>query len=95
MDLIVTSPTELRALVRDEVRQAVAEAQPIRVAAPKHHPGIGWLSNRQAMKALGLSRPTLARYRAQGVLPYSKLGSNIYYRVADVQSVLEARSQKA
>lgn len=93
MNLIVTSPTELRALVKSEVRQALSDVLPKRVEGPGSHPGIGWLSNAEAMKVLGLSRPTLARYRAQGVLPYSKLGSNVFYRVADVQSVLEARSK--
>ena len=52
-----------------------------------------WLTNPEAMEYLGLSRPTLARYRAAGTLPFSKLGSNIYYRVIDVEALLEAGMQ--
>ena len=54
-----------------------------------------WLTNAEAMKYLGLSRPTLARYRAAGTLPFSKLGSNIYYRLCDVEAVLESGMQRS
>ena len=49
-----------------------------------------WLTNAEAMEYLGLSRPTLARYRAAGTLPYSKVGSSIYYRLTDVETLLES-----
>lgn len=57
-----------------------------------------WLTNPEAMQYLGLSRPTLARYRASGKLPYSKVGSSIYYRLSDVEALLEShqiRSEQA
>ena len=56
--------------------------------------GKAWLTNAEAMDYLGLSRPTLARYRATGKLPYSKVGSNIYYRVQDVEALLESGIQR-
>ena len=40
------------------------------------------------MRLLGLSKPTLARYRAAGTLPYSKVGSSVYYRLEDVEALL-------
>ena len=52
--------------------------------------GKAWLTNREAQEYLGLSRPTLARYRAAGTLPYSKVGSSIYYRLTDVETLLES-----
>lgn len=51
--------------------------------------GKSWLTNAEAMEYLGLSRPTLARYRKSGRLPYSKVLANIYYRLADVEALLE------
>lgn len=53
--------------------------------------GKAWLTNAEAMEYLGLSRPTLARYRAAGTLPYSKLGSSIYYKLESVEALLESR----
>lgn len=52
-------------------------------------PGFCWVTNERAMELLGLSRPTLARYRADGKLPYSRVGSSVYYRVEDVEALLE------
>ena len=49
-----------------------------------------WLSNREAMAFLGLSKTTLQRYRTSGRLPYAKLGGSIFYRYSDLVSVLEA-----
>lgn len=53
-------------------------------------PGFGWITNEKAMELLGLSRPTLARYRASGKLPYSRVGSSVYYRLEDVEALLES-----
>ena len=55
--------------------------------------GKAWLTNAEAMEYLGLSRPTLARYRAAGTLPNSKIGSNIYYKLSDVEALLESGLQ--
>ena len=52
-----------------------------------------WLTNKEAMEYLGLSRPTLQRYRASGKLPYSKIGGNIFYRREDVDALLEKHMQ--
>jgi excisionase family DNA binding protein len=49
-----------------------------------------WLTNAEAMAYLGLSRPTLSRYRATGRLRYSKIGKNIYYRRSDIEAILES-----
>ena len=53
-----------------------------------------WLTNREAMEFLGLSKTTLQRLRANGKLPYSKVGSNIFYKYEDVAGVLEAHVVK-
>lgn len=63
-----------------------------RLRAEDERPGFGWVDNDTAMRLLNLSRPTLARYRADGTLPYAKLGSSVYYRVSDIEAVLEARA---
>jgi DNA-binding transcriptional MerR regulator len=49
----------------------------------------GWVSNRVVMKLLGLSRPTLQRYRSKGIIPHSRIGGNVYYRFEDIEAILE------
>ena len=61
--------------------------------APELKAGKKWLTNPEGMEFLGLSRPTLQRYRASGKLPYSKVGGNIYYKLADLEALLEAHMQ--
>lgn len=48
-----------------------------------------WLTNEEAMEYLGLSRSTLNRYRMEGKIPYSKVGQNVYYRLEDIEELLE------
>ena len=50
-----------------------------------------WLSNSEAMEYLGLSRSTMQRYRDAEMLPFARLGSNIYYRRQDIEDLLESR----
>lgn len=71
------------------LRKARADWRRERNAAP----GFGWITNEKAMVLLGLSRPTLARYRASGKLAYSRVGSSVYYRLVDVESLLESGLQ--
>ena len=61
-----------------------------RLTSAEKTTGKAWITNKEAMDYLGLSRPTLARYRAAGKLPYSKVGSSVYYRLQDVEALLES-----
>ena len=51
--------------------------------------GFDWVTNKDAKELLGLSKPTLQRYRNAGLLPFSRLGGNVYYRRSDINAVLE------
>ncbi len=86
---------DLKNMLRPEIREAVREALPSLPVAERNRPSKAWLTNSEAMSYLGLSRPTLARYRAEGILPYSKLGSSIFYRLSDVENLLESRIAEA
>ena len=88
--VIVTSKAHLREAVSDAVESAMKRA-----AAAKDEPLANrkeWLTNREAQSYLGLSKATLARYRASGRLPYSKLGNAVYYRLADVEALLDSHT---
>lgn len=67
------------------LHHAKAEWDRERAAAP----GFGYVENDEAMRLLNLSRPTLARYRKAGTLPFSRVGSKVYYRVSDIEALME------
>jgi hypothetical protein len=90
--VIVTSQNRLDAAVSEAVKRGVREALAQLQSAEDERPGFGWVDNDTAMRLLNLSRPTLARYRADGTLPYAKLGSSVYYRLDALEEVLEART---
>ena len=79
------------ALIRFEraAERVLAEAVG-RLTSNNAKPEKAWLTNREAQGYLGISRATLARYRADGTLPYSKVGQSVFYRLADVEALLEA-----
>lgn len=79
MELIIITKPELTGLIEESVRNAVLDN-----SADKD-----WLSNKEAQEYLGLSRPTLQRYRSSGKLPFSKVGNKIYYRRSDIEALLE------
>ena len=87
----ITLP-HLRTVIGEEIERRLAKALPS--GQPGDKPGKDWLTNKEAMKYLGLSRPTLQRYRTSGKLPYAKIGSSVYYRRADVEALLEQHLQQ-
>lgn len=87
MEIVVTSTSDLQRIVDASVEAATAKVLSRvknREGKPKE-----WLTNREAMDYLGLSKATLQRYRKSGRLPYSKIGGNIYYRFEDLAAILE------
>lgn len=88
--VIVTTKSALRTIVGDAVDGALQSIRSELNASPTTSEK-RWLTNREAQSYLGLSKATLARYRANGTLPYSKVGSSVYYRLDDVEALLSAR----
>ena len=72
--VIVTSQNRLEASIAEAVTRGEAKPSTDLQSAESERPGFGWVDNDAAMRLLNLSRPTLARYRADGTLPYAKLG---------------------
>ena len=48
-----------------------------------------WMDNQDVILLLDISGRTLQSYRDRGVLPYSQIGHKCYYKLADVQQLLE------
>ena len=47
-----------------------------------------WLDTFEAAKILKVSTRTLQNYRDNGTLPFSKIGSKIYFKASDIELML-------
>jgi len=47
-----------------------------------------WLDNDEVCELLQISRRTLQSYRDNGVLPYSQIGRKCYYKVTDIENLI-------
>lgn len=53
-------------------------------------PSLGtWLTNEEVSKLLQVSKRTLQKYRDEGKIGFSQIGSKIYYRSTDISAILE------
>ena len=50
-----------------------------------------WLNNKEFCEYLGISKRTAQNYRDTGVIPFSQIGSKIYYRLIDIHMLLTSR----
>ena len=49
-----------------------------------------WLDNQEVCLMMNITKRTLQTYKDKGLLPYSKLNRKNYYKISDVQALLEA-----
>ena len=49
-----------------------------------------WLDNQEVCLMMKITKRTLQTYKDKGLLPYSKLNRKNYYKLSDVQALLEA-----
>lgn len=93
--VILTTKSAIVRIFAETARQilthAKAEWDRERAAAP----GFGYVENAEAMRLLQLSRPTLARYRKDGRLPYSLVGSKVYYALRDIEALIERNAVRS
>ncbi|MEQ8477613.1 helix-turn-helix domain-containing protein [Fulvivirga sp.] len=49
-----------------------------------------WIDGQDVMQALHISKRTLQSLRDSGVLPYSRINGKFYYKVEDIETLLES-----
>jgi len=54
-----------------------------------------WLNNKEICEILHISPRTLQTYRDNGILPYSQIGHKCYYKITDVQNLINQSQIKA
>jgi len=53
-----------------------------------------WIDGKQVMQALKISQRTLQSLRSSGMLPYSSINNKFYYKISDIQNLLESNYNK-
>ncbi|WP_417238082.1 helix-turn-helix domain-containing protein [Bizionia sp.] len=48
-----------------------------------------WIDNQDVLHTLHISKRTLQTFRDNGTLPYSKVKGKFYYKVSDVEQLLQ------
>lgn len=48
-----------------------------------------WIDGQDVMQVLHISKRTLQSLRDSGTLPYSRLNGKFYYKLSDIESLLE------
>lgn len=49
-----------------------------------------WIDGQDVMLALKISKRTLQTLRDSGILPFSRINGKFYYKVADLENLLES-----
>ncbi len=48
-----------------------------------------WLDNQDVLQTLHISKRTLQTFRSNGTIPYSKIQGKFYYKVSDIEQLLQ------
>ena len=54
-----------------------------------------WLGNEDVCALLQISQRTLQSYRDNGMLPFSQIGRKCYYRVSDVEQLINQSKKES
>lgn len=89
MEAIILSKNQYDELLKkiDEVKISLDEKQ--------KNPKDVFLDNQEFLQLMNISKRTAQTWRDEGVVSFSQVGSKIYYRMSDVENLLEKNYNKA
>lgn len=76
---------------QEDLLQAIRRLLAEKNGAPQS--GRSWIKTQQVCKLLGCSPGTLLNLRANGTLPFTKIGGTIFYNSDEINKVLQDRRQ--
>ncbi len=97
-----TPESESNAMARGEEALALSEMRTEKADATKKQTsqdrpaaiGFGWISSKEVMQLLRISERTLRNWTSKGILGYSKLSGNLYFKRSEIDELLQNRYQK-
>ena len=89
MEAIILSKNQYDELLKkiDEVKTSLDEKQ--------KNPKDVFVDNQEFLQLMNISKRTAQTWRDEGVVSFSQIGSKIYYRMSDVEKLLEKNYNKA
>ena len=89
MEAIILSTQQYTDLVNrlEELNKKLEEKQ--------KNPQDTFLDNQEFLQLMNISKRTAQTWRDEGVISFSQIGSKIYYRMSDVQKLLDNNYRKA
>jgi len=89
MEAIILSKNQYNELLKkiDEVKTSLDEKQ--------KNPKDIFVDNQEFLQLMNISKRTAQTWRDEGVVSFSQIGSKIYYRMSDVEKLLEKNYNKA
>jgi hypothetical protein len=49
---------------------------------------LGWIENKEFMQTMGICKRTAQTWRDKNIVPFTQIGGKIYYKVSDIQELL-------
>ena len=80
----------LEKTVWDELVAKIKESEKLAKA-----PSFEWLTNDEMMQFLKISKRTAQHYRDSGMISFSQIGDKIYYKMSDIEEMLNKSTRKA
>ena len=89
MEAIILSKNQYEEILNkiDEVKSSLEEKQ--------KNPKDIFVDNQEFLQLMNISKRTAQTWRDEGVVSFSQIGSKIYYRMSDVEKLLEKNYRKA
>lgn len=78
---LMESIEELKIVVNEGFSESGSNQKIIRI----------WLNKHEVCQMLRISERSLQNYRKSGEVPYSKIGSKIFYRASDIKALMDTK----
>jgi len=89
--LVLLNEVDLDQILKRAVFQAISELRETDLPKPTKPEPEKLLTTAEACELLRCSRPTIHRWKREGLVPFVRIGSCIRYRESDLKKLLETK----
>ena len=80
---------QLLNVIANDVKEVKASVK-ANIQVNKNYLNEIWIDNQDVMQMLHISQRTLQTFRSNGTIPYSKIQGKFYYKVSDIEELLQS-----
>ncbi|WP_158991676.1 helix-turn-helix domain-containing protein [Mucilaginibacter sp. L196] len=88
---LITTPQELQIAIDTAVKSAFQKVTPITQDSQNEQP----ITVKELCQFLGITEPTIIRWRKKGKIPFMQIGSRILFQKSKVIAALESKKKGA